>query len=195
MMVLTMLAVLLAGAQAPGGQGGGQRGPAPPAMTLTATAWPDGGPIPVKFTQAAQAGSLGVSPELKWTNTPANTASFVLIFRDPDVAVNGTPEDNLHWMLWNIPGKATGLPENVPQGAQLPDGTRQISVSGAMYRGPGAAATGPVHHYTLEVFALDTMLDVQPAATAPETRAAVLKAMSGHIRGKAVYVGLFRRPQ
>ena len=42
--------------------------------------------------------------------------------------------------------------------------------------------------------ALDTMLDVQPAAMPAETRAAVMKAMVGHVRGKAVYVGLFRLP-
>ena len=34
-----------------------------------------------------------------------------------------------------------------------------------------------------------------PIATALETRAAVMKAMQGHVLGKAVYVGLFRRPQ
>jgi Raf kinase inhibitor-like YbhB/YbcL family protein len=196
--LLAVVAGQQGGAAGPGGaapQGaGGQRGPAGPAMALTSTGWTDGGQIPVKYTQASPAGGLGVSPPLTWTNAPANTASFVLIFRDPDVAVGGTPEDNLHWMLWNIPGTATGLPEGVAMGAELPDGTRQISVSGPVYRGPGAPATGPVHHYTFELFALDTKLDVQPAATPPETRAAVLKAMSGHIRGKAVYVGLFRRP-
>ena len=32
-------------------------------------------------------------------------------------------------------------------------------------------------------------------AAAIETRAAVMRAMQGHVLGKAVYVGLFRRPQ
>ena len=35
----------------------------------------------------------------------------------------------------------------------------------------------------------------QPATAAVDTRTNVFKAMSGHIVGKAVYVGLFRRPQ
>ena len=57
-----------------------------------------------------------------------------------------------------------------------------------------------MHHYTFEVYALDTKLDVtaaineQPVPKALETRANVLKAMQGHVLGKAVYVGLFRRP-
>jgi hypothetical protein len=40
------------------------------------------------------------------------------------------------------------------------------------------------------------MLDVPAVgASPPATRAAVVAAMAGHIRGKAVYVGLFtRRP-
>ena len=59
---------------------------------------------------------------------------------------------------------------------------------------PGAPATGPMHHYTFEIYALDTTLDLQPGATEQETRTKVMAAMQGHIRGKAVYVGLFRRP-
>ena len=86
-------------------------------------------------------------------------------------------------------------------GADLPDGSHQISASGPQYRGPGAAAAGPLHHYTFEVYALDVSIDVArstatpPVAAALETRASVMKAMQGHVLGKAVYVGLFRRPQ
>ena len=192
---LALMATIVA-QEAPAGagrQGGGQRagGPPTPAMTLTTTAWPDGDPIPAKYTQAGEQ----VSPPLTWTNTPPNTQSFVLHFHDPDVARNRTTDDQVHWLVWNIPATATGLPEGVPKGAELPDGSRQTSASGPVYRGPGAPATGPMHHYTFEIYALDTKLDVQPAADPFETRTNVMKAMQGHILGKAVYVGLFRRPQ
>jgi Raf kinase inhibitor-like YbhB/YbcL family protein len=182
----------LALALAVGSTVAGQRGGPPPAqMTLTTTAFPDGGQIPARYTQAGEQ----ISPALVWTNVPPNTMSFVLHMHDPEVARNRTTEDQVHWLVWNIPGTATGLPEGVPQGAELKDGSRQISASGPVYRGPGAPATGPMHHYTFEIFALDTKLDVQPASDAFETRTAVLKAMQGHILGKAVYMGLFRRPQ
>ena len=46
-----------------------------------------------------------------------------------------------------------------------------------------------------EVFALDTKLDVTPGTDAFDTLANVMKAMQGHILGKAVYGGLFKRPQ
>lgn len=173
--------------------GGGQRGgaPATPQMTLTTTAFPDGGQIPAKYTQAGDQ----VSPALTWTNTPPNTASFVLHMHDPEVARNKTTDDQVHWLVWNIPALATGLPEGVARGADLPDGSHQTSASGPVYRGPGAGATGPMHHYTFEIYALDTKLDVPASADAFETRTNVMKAMQGHILGKAVYMGLFRRPQ
>ena len=84
----------------------------------------------------------------------------------------------------------------MPPPAELPDGSRQISASGPYYRGPGAAAAGPAHHYVFELFALDAPLDVPAVgASPPQTRAAVLAAMAGHVRGKAAYVGLFKRTQ
>jgi hypothetical protein len=180
-------AVLSAQAPAPGRAGAP---PAPP-LTLTTTAFPDGGVIPDRYTQAGEQ----VSPALAWTNTPAGTVSFVLNMRDPDVARNKTSDDQVHWLVWGIPGSATGLPEGVPKGPTLADGSQQISATGQVYRGPGAPATGPRHHYTFELFALDTRIDVKPGADAWETRTAVYAAMQGHILGKAVYVGLFRRPQ
>jgi Raf kinase inhibitor-like YbhB/YbcL family protein len=172
-----------------GGRGGGRGGV--PVMTLTSTAWPDGAQVPTKHTQMG----AELSPALAWSNVPETTQSFVVIFHDVDAAIGNGNDDVLHWMLWNIPGASRGLPEGVPQGSQLPDGTRQISASGPYYRGPGALAMGPTHHYVLELFALDSMIDVPAVGQSPPlTRAAVLAAMAGHIRGKAAYVGLFKRP-
>jgi Raf kinase inhibitor-like YbhB/YbcL family protein len=181
----------LVAAQAPAGRAGGPAQPPRPGMTLTTSAFADGTVIPPKYTQAGEQ----VSPALSWTNVPAGTQSFVLNMRDPDVARNRGTEDQVHWVVWNIPGTATGLPEGVPAGATLPDGSQQISASGPSYRGPGAPAVGPVHHYTFELVALDTKLDVSPGADAWETRTKVYQAMNGHVLGKAVYVGLFKRPQ
>ncbi len=164
-----------------------------PPMVLTTTAFADGAIIPLKYTQASPDGT--VSPDLTWTNVPAGTQSFVLWMHDVDLALNKTSEDNLHWLVWNIPGQSTGLPINVPKGTQLADGSFQVSYAGPNYRGPGAPAAGPLHHYVFELFALDIKLDGQAAATAPETKTNIFKMMQGHILGKAAYVGLFKRPQ
>jgi Raf kinase inhibitor-like YbhB/YbcL family protein len=178
-------------AQAPAAPGGQPAQPPRPALTLTTTAFPDGDHIPLKYTQAGEQ----VSPALGWTNVPPGTQSFVLHMRDPDVARNKGTEDQVHWLVWGIPGTAAGMTENQPKGPRLPDGSRQISASGETYRGPGAPANGPPHHYTFELYALDTTIDVAPGTDAWDTRTKVWAAMQGHIVGKAVYVGLFRRPQ
>lgn len=177
-------------------QPGAQRGPAAPAMTMTIAGFPDGGQIPVRFTQAEPgvAAGEGRSPAISWANVPAGTQSLVLNFHDMDVVRNRTSDDQAHWIVWNIAPVTMGLPEGVPRGP-LPDGAQQTSVTGPLYRGPGAPATGPFHHYVFELYALDIRLDVQPGADAFETRANVMKALQGHILGKAVYGGLFRRPQ
>ncbi len=181
-------------AQAPAAAGGGAG--AGPAMTLTTTAFADGGVIPVRFSQAAPgaAPGEGTSPELKWASPPANTRSFVLHFHDMEVVRNRTTDDQVHWLVWNIPATATGLPEGVARGATLPDGSKQTSATGPVYRGPGAGANGPMHHYVFELYALDTVLPVDAEADAFATRTKVIEAMQGHILGKAVYLGLFRRP-
>ena len=177
-----------------GGQGraGGGRGPATPPLVMTTTAWEDGGVIPDKYTQAA--GSTAPSPKLEWSQVPPGTQSFVLLMHDPEpVLQKGSKMDITHWLVWNIPGTSTGLPEGVAQG-ELPDGTRQVSLRSNAYMGPGAPP-GPYHHYTFELYALDTKLDV-PMGTPQEaaaTRTAVVNAMDGHVLGKAVLVARFHR--
>jgi Raf kinase inhibitor-like YbhB/YbcL family protein len=175
---------------APGQRGGGGRGRgAVQVMTLTLP-WPDGGQIPAKYTQE----DMDVSPALSWSNVPDGAASFVLIVHDVDAPIGNGTDDLLHWMLWNLPPTVTSLHEHAPSMSQLSDGTRQISATGPYYRGPGAPASGPAHHYVFELFALDTMLDVPAVgASPPATRAAVVAGMAGHIRGKASSVGQFKR--
>jgi len=180
------------GGGAQGGGRGGGRGPATPPLLMTSSAWEDGGVIPDKHTQAA--GATAPSPELKWSQVPMGTQSFVLLMHDPEpVLQKGSKMDITHWLVWNIPATSTGLPEGVAAG-ELPDGTRQVSLRSNGYMGPGAPA-GPYHHYTFELYALDTKLDIampQPAQAA-DTRNAIVNAMDGHVLGKAVLVARFHR--
>ena len=203
-LVVTLVAAQRGGdvAAQRGGRGGGQRG-AISTMTLVTTAWPDGGQIPAVYTQSGSEKSPGV----QWSGAPAGTQCFVLIFHDVDAATGNGSDDILHWLVWNIPGTATAIPPDQPDGFDLANGLgKQISVSGSRYRGPGAPAAGPIHHYVMELYALDTLLQVEPAPQAPSgtpgavnpgvaTRANVMQAMAGHVRGKAAYVGLFHRSQ
>ena len=174
--------------QGPPPGGGRGRGPQPPGLALSSPDFEDGAVIPNKYTQADP---NPVSPKLEWKNVPAGTVTFLLLMHDPDVAMGKKTDDVTHWMAFNIPGTASGLPEGVPATAQLADGTIQAkNRRGAIgFLGPGAAAVGPYHHYTFELFALDTKLSLGADAT----RADVLAAIDGHILGKGVLVGRFHK--
>jgi len=178
------------GAGAPAGAPGGAPGGAAP-MRLMSNSFIDGGLIPLKYTQAGEQ----ASPQLAWANAPMGTQSYVLHMHDMEGARNKTTEDQLHWLVWNIPAETRALPEGVPMG-DLKDGSHQTSATGnGVYRGPGAPANGPYHHYVFELFALDTKIDVPANPADPfDTRAKVLSAIQGHVLGKAVYLGFFRRP-
>jgi Raf kinase inhibitor-like YbhB/YbcL family protein len=155
-------------------------------MTLTSPSFQDGGEFPAKFSV-----SPAVSPKLEWANVPSGTATFVLIFHDPDAGPGKGLDDYLHWLMINIPGTLRELPEGVPVTPQLPDGSVQVlNRNKNGYIEPGAPAYGPSHHYTFELLALDTKLSLGPETT----RAEVLKSIDGHILARGVLVGRFKRP-
>src|SRR3984885_12767970 len=120
----TMIAAslaLTAGVACAQNKGGGGGIPAP--LKLTVSGYSDGGDIPAKYTCAAT--PPGGSPQIDWSGAPAGTVTFALIFHDGDVHPGKTFADVTHWIAWNIPATATGLPANVAGTADLPDGTRQ----------------------------------------------------------------------
>jgi hypothetical protein len=155
------------------------------ALSLASKAFANDGVIPPEFTQSDP---HPVSPPLEWTKVPEKTVSFTLILHDPDSVA---AKDITHWMLFNIPGTARELPEGIRKAARLSDGTIQIKNRKGLvgYMAPGAPAGGPYHHYTFELFALSSKLSLGPDATRDE----ILKAMQGHILGKAILVVRFHR--
>ena len=174
---------------------------APPArlvLSVTSPAWPDGGEVPMRFASRGENKSpafdfhwsLGLTP----ASAPDTLKSYAVVFRDMENSTNKTTVDTLHWTAFNIPGTAKGLPEGLGSGT-LPDGTRNGPGIATMRGGPGnyfgpGAGPGPFHHYVFEFFALDTMLDLPATATRDD----LLKAMDGHVIGKAAYVGRFHAP-
>ncbi|HXJ16196.1 MAG TPA: YbhB/YbcL family Raf kinase inhibitor-like protein [Candidatus Polarisedimenticolia bacterium] len=157
-----------------------------PQMRLSSPAFADGSAIPDKYTCAAGMGNM-TSPELNWVNPPKGTESFVVLLHDPDAHAGKSIYDITHWLIFNVPGDATSLPEGVKAdstvGVQASNIARQPS-----YFGP-CAPPGPSHHYTFELFALDSKLDLPKGATRDE----VMKAMDGHVLTGTVLIGLFHR--
>jgi phosphatidylethanolamine-binding protein (PEBP) family uncharacterized protein len=184
-----------AGAPAGGARGGG-RGPV---LSVTSTAFPDGGEVPMH--NAGRGDNNSPAFEFHWMNgtmpadAPAGLVTYAVILHDIENSTARGTVDTLHWSAFNIPGSAKGLAEGLGPG-DLPDGTRNgpgINARGGnpgSYFGPGAGV-GPFHHYVFEFYALDTKLDL-PGSTA--TRDDLMKAMEGHVIGKAAYVGRFHAP-
>ena len=164
-----------------GGRGGGRGGFNLPPLLMESDAFADGGIVPPKY-----AGRGGVQPGFKFSNAPAGTVSYAIIFHDLDVALMGGTDDVLHWMAWNIPASANGIPEG-----SLPAGSVQgNNLTGQpVYMGPGAPAGPRYHHYVFELYALSANLDLPATAT----RADLLKAMEGKTVAKSAYVGRFRQ--
>ena len=189
-LVLTLtLGVVLSGpttfAQQPpqggGARGAGGRGFSLPPLLMETTAFPDGGIIPEKYT-----GRGGVQPAFKFSNAPTGTVSYAIIFHDLDVALKGNTPDVLHWMVWNIPASANGIPEG-----SLPPGSVQGNnlMGQPNYMGPGAPPGPRYHHYVFELYALNANLELPATASRDD----LLKAMEGKITAKSAYVGRFRQ--
>jgi Raf kinase inhibitor-like YbhB/YbcL family protein len=151
------------------------------AFTITSSAFTDGGNIPSKFT--CDAGQTSPSPALAWKDAPAGTKSFVLIMDDPDVPM---PGGFTHWVLADIPGTASELPEGFQVGSLGVSANSGFRRAG--YGGP-CPPTG-VHHYHFKLSALDVAsLGVMQGAP----RADVEKAMAGHVLATAETIGLYQK--
>ena len=138
-------------------------------MRITSTAFADGQPIPDKYTSHGD----DVSPPLQWTGAPPSTKSFALICEDPDAPM-GTWT---HWVIFNIPATANGLPENMAKTGSLPDGSKQgkNSFGNIGYNGP-APPSGQKHRYIFAVYALDTTLTLDADASKDD----LAKALNTH---------------
>jgi Raf kinase inhibitor-like YbhB/YbcL family protein len=151
-----------------------------PPLLMQSTAFEDGGIVPQKY-----AGRGGIQPGFTFSNAPDGTQTYAIIFHDLDVALMGGTGDVLHWMAWNIPAAAKGIPEG-----KLPDGSvNGTNITGQPgYMDPGAPAGPRYHHYVFELYALNAKLDLPVNAS----RAQVIAAMEGKTVAKAAYVGRFK---
>jgi Raf kinase inhibitor-like YbhB/YbcL family protein len=151
-------------------------------IQLTSPAFTEGQPIPQKYTCQGQ----DISPELKWTNVPANTKSFALIADDPD-APAGTW---VHWVLYDLPPTTAGLSEGVPKSPELANGAKHgtTNFKRVGYGGP-CPPPGKPHRYFFKLYALNTMLGLKPGVMKQD----LLKAMEGHILAEGQLMGTYQR--
>jgi Raf kinase inhibitor-like YbhB/YbcL family protein len=155
------------------------------ALVLTSTAFTPGGPIP----RAHTCDGADRSPPLAWRGVPPGVKSFALIVDDPDAPDPNAPKMTwVHWVLYNIPADATGLPEGVRPG-DLPRGTLE-GLNDWKRTGYGGPCP-PIgrHRYFHKLYALGTVL---PDLGRP-TKARLEEAMRGQILGQAELIGTYQR--
>jgi Raf kinase inhibitor-like YbhB/YbcL family protein len=130
-----------------------------------------------------------ISPPLEWSGAPQGTKSFALIVDDPDAPDPAAPKMTwVHWVLYDIPASAQNLPEAV-QPAALPSGTREGVNDWKRTRYGGPCPPIGRHRYYHKLYALDVLL----ADLKRPTKAALEKAMEGHILAQATLVGTYQK--
>lgn len=151
-------------------------------FTLSSPSFPNGGAIDKKFT----CDGADVSPQLTWTDPPANTKTFALLADDPDAPVGNWN----HWAIWNLPGSLRSLPQGISKTPHSIDGSQQgmNDFHKPGYNGPCPPAGKP-HRYYFKLFALDTKLSQNSEAGKPELE----RAMKGHILGQSEWMGTYKR--
>ena len=155
------------------------------ALILTSPAFANNGVIPKQYSCEG----TDISPPLQWSGAPQGTKSFALIIDDPDAPDPRAPKMTwVHWVLYDIPAAATGLPEAV-QASALPPGTCEgVNDWGRTGFGGPCPPIGR-HRYFHKLYALDTAL---PDLKRPK-KAALEKAMQGHVLAQAVLIGTYQK--
>ncbi len=156
-------------------------------IQLKSSAFEAGAAIPKKYTEDGD----DVSPPLAWDNVPAGTKELALICDDPDAP---SKDPWVHWVLYKLPSDVRELPEGVATDEKLdsPPGALQginswTSGRTVGYRGP--APPSGTHHYHFRLYALDSPLKLEAKAN----KAAVLRAMKGHILAEGELAGTYKR--
>jgi len=155
------------------------------ALALTSPAFSHNGPIPKIYTCQGK----DISPALAWSGLPEGTKSLALIVDDPDAPDPAAPKMTwVHWVLYNIPPGASGLKEAIAPAA-LPPGTRE-GMNDWKRTGYGGPCP-PIgrHRYFHKLYALDVVL---PDLKQP-TKAALEKAMQGHVLAKVELMGTYQK--
>ena len=168
---------------------------APETITVTSSAFDHHGTVPDEFSAYGDNKSI----DLNWTNLPAGTVQLALICDDPIVVEIGMmPTPFVHWVAYNIPESASGLPAGMPTDAEVMgldgldgminglNGTRRSG-----YFGPRPPANGTLHAYHFRVYALDADLGLEAGLNKDE----LLAAVDGHVLATGLLMGHYERKE
>ena len=156
--------------------------PTPAPFTMQIEGFGSGDVIPNQFSCLGD----NLSPRFTWNEPPMGTQSIALLFDDPD-APGGSW---VHWILFNIPADVRELPAAMPDASTYEDGSKAGANSwGETSYGGLCPPVGSTHEYVFYLYALDSMLELNPGAR----KAELLTAIEGKVLAESIYTGLFSR--
>lgn len=158
-------------------------------LSITSPAFADGGAIPLRYSAYGENISLPVA----WEGAPPETRSYVLLLHDRDAPL---PGGFVHWLVYNIPGTTTSIPEGIEMGPSVEAPPELIGASqGASdmqrfgYYGPRPQPGDGPHHYVVTVYALSRPPDLELGLG----RNQVLSAVRDQIVGQGILTGTFEQ--
>ena len=167
---------------------------APETISVTSSAFDHHGMVP----ESNSAYGANVSIDLTWADLPEGTQQLALICDDPKVVEIGMMEQPfVHWVMYNIPASASGLPAGLPSDATLEMEGLEGAVNGLNglgrpgYFGPRPPANGQLHAYHFRVYAIDDALNLEPGLG----KAELLDAMNGHVLATGMLMGHYERKE
>jgi Raf kinase inhibitor-like YbhB/YbcL family protein len=144
-------------------------------LSIRCEAFDDHKAIPERHTTDGE----DVSPALEWSGVPEGTRSFAVVVHDPDAPL---VDGFTHWIAYNIPGDASGVPEG---GESVTHGVNSTGNEG--YMGPAPPEGHGPHHYYFWVYALDDDFDLEPGLD----RRALLDRIEDHVIEQARTIGTY----
>ena len=154
-------------------------------LLLTSASFKHLGEIPTEHTCEGE----DMSPALAWSNVHPDAKSLVLIVDDPDAPDPRAPKMTwVHWLLYNIPPTASGLPAEIaPQ--NLPPGTKEGLNDWKRTGWGGPCPPVGQHRYFFKLYCLDEKL---PDLQTP-TKATLERVMKDHVIAQAELIGLYEK--
>ncbi|PCJ25316.1 MAG: YbhB/YbcL family Raf kinase inhibitor-like protein [SAR86 cluster bacterium] len=162
---------------------------APETISVTSSAFDHHGTIPLEYTAYGDNKSI----DLSWSNLPAGTVQLALICDDPIVEM---PQPFVHWVAYNIPTDASGLPQSLARDAEVSgiadlegmiNGLNGIRQAG--YFGPRPPVDGKLHAYHFKLYALDANLALEAGLNKEQ----LLEAIDGHVLATGLLMGHYQR--
>ena len=167
----------------------------PETITVTSSVFDHHGTVPLEYSAYGDNTSI----DLAWSNLPAGTVQLALICDDPIVVEIGMmPTPFVHWVAYNIPASASGLPAGLTSDAEVMgvagldgminglNGTRRPG-----YFGPRPPANGQLHAYHFRVYAVDADLDLAAGLNKDE----LLAAIDGHVLATGMLMGHYENKE